>query len=157
MQQQDTIQISGSLKITKKDNSGNVLEVLEYKNLNPSVFKNAIAKIIADSSALPASTDSILLNYVALGSGTNSPSNSDTTLQTESYRNLIASISRSNSIIYITAFFQETETSGTYREAGLFANGTASADTGILASRVAINVTKSTSETLTIEWTITIN
>ena len=94
---------------------------------------------------------------VALGSGTNTPANGDTTLQTETYRNDVASRTNASNIGYVTGFFSSTEVSGTFREAGLFSDGTASANTGILVSRVAINITKSLSESLTIDWTLTIS
>lgn len=128
-------------------------EVITLENIIPTVGRTMIANNLTDAS--PDNT--MLVNKVALGSGTNTPSNSDTTLQTETYRNAVASLANSNNIAYITGFFSALETSGTYREAGLFVDGTGSADTGVLLSRIAINITKSTSETLTIDWTLTIN
>lgn len=129
-------------------------EIHEYDNLVVTAGKAAIANFLSHASPTPTS---IRVNYVALGSGTNSPAAGDTQLQTEVFRKVTASADNASNVATITGFFTQTETSGTYREAGLFMSGTASANTGTLLSRVAINITKSGAQTLTIEWTITIS
>lgn len=133
--------------------SGRIKRVYNYENIVPTVGRTMIANNLTD--ATPDNT--MLATHVALGSGTNSPANSDTQLQTETYRNAVASKTNASNVAYISGFFNATETSGTYREAAIFCNGTGSANTGILLSRVAINVTKTTSETLTLDWTLTIS
>lgn len=133
--------------------TGEVKRVYEYDNLNPTIMKTMIANNLAESSP----DNSMSIEYVGLGSGTNAPSASDTQLQTEVYRNVVASKTNANNVVYITGFFQDTEVTGTFREAALFSDATAVANSGILVSRVAINVTKSSSETLTIDWTITVS
>lgn len=144
------VNVVGTIRDVKTDR---ILRVQKYHNIIPTVGRAAIANSLTHSSPSPAN---IRVNYVALGTGTNAPANSDTTLQTETYRNTVASQTNASNIAYQTGFFSATETSGTFREAGLFMVGTASANTGTLLSRVAINITKSTSETLTLDWTITI-
>ena len=129
-------------------------EVLVIDNLIPTTGRAAIANNLTAVSPSPAS---LLVNYVALGSNATTPANADTTLGTETYRNAIASRTNSSNIAYLTGFFSATETSGTYREVGLFINGTGSADSGTLFSHAAVNITKSTSETLTVDWTVTIS
>lgn len=128
-------------------------EKVVYENIVPTVGRTMIANNLTNS----VPTNSPLIKYAELGSGTNTPANGDTALQTSTYRNAIASRTNASNVAYATAFFSATETSGTYREAGIFCDGSATAGTGILLSRVAINVTKSTSETLTIDWTLTIS
>lgn len=151
---EETLKLRVNVVGTIRDATTNeVLRVYKYHNILPTVGRAAVANALTDSTPSPAT---IRVNYVALGSGTNVPANGDTTLQTESYRNAIASQTNASNIGYLTGFFSATETSGTYREAGLFIEGTASANSGTLLSRVAINITKSTSETLTLDWTITI-
>jgi hypothetical protein len=122
-------------------------------NIVPTVGRAMIANNLGNSSP----TNVMYAKYIELGSGTNTPANSDTALQTSSYRNAVASRTNASNVAYVTGFFNATETSGTYREAGIFSDGTASAGTGVLVSRVAINVTKTTSNTLTIDWTLTIS
>lgn len=155
MIENQTIGIRINVVATVKDAiTGKVLRVWKGHNLCPTVGRAAIANALTDATPAPATTR---INYVALGSGTNAPANGDTTLQTETYRNTVASETNASNIAYITGFFSATETSGTYREAGLFIEGTGSANSGTLLSRVAINITKSSSETLTLDWSLTIS
>lgn len=130
------------------------VDVFVYENLIPTAGRAAIANWLTQASPSPAS---MRLNYTALGTGTNTPANGDTTLQTETYRKAIASATNADNIAYCTAFYTAVETSGTFREAGIFMNATGTANSGVLFSRVAINVTKTTSVTLTIDYTITIS
>lgn len=148
------VSMKGVYTFTIRDaKTGKVKRTYRYENIIPTVGRTMIANNLTDTTP-----DNVpYANYVALGSGTNTPANGDTTLQTETYRNAVASRTNSQNIAYITAFYNATETSGTFREAGIFCNGSGSANTGVLLSRVAINVTKSTSETLTIDWTLTIS
>lgn len=129
------------------------VDVLFVDNLVPTVGRTLIANNLTDATP----TNTMLLTHGVLGSSTTAPANGDTQMGTETYRNAIASITNANNIAYATAFFSATETSGTYREAGIVSNGTGSANSGILVSHVAINVTKSTSESLTIDWELTIS
>lgn len=128
-------------------------EKFVYENIIPTVGRTLIANNLFNASP----TNLMLCKYAEVGTGTNTPANGDTALQTSTYRNAIASRTNSSNVGYATAFYSATETTGTYREAGIFCDGTASAGTGVLLSRVAINITKSSSETLTIDWTLTIS
>ena len=149
----DQIKIKGHLKFTIRDKkTGKIKRVAEYDNLITTVGRQLLADNLTNS--VPDNTPRI--NYVGLGSGTTAPANADTTLETEAYRNAIASETNSANIAYFTGFFDATETIGTYKEAGLFADGTGAADSGVLFSHVAIDITKSATETLTVDWTVTI-
>lgn len=128
-------------------------EIVEYKNLIPTVGRTMIANNLTD----PTPTNDMVVNKAELGSSTTAPTNGDTALITPVYRNDIASLTNAANVAYITAFFNAVETSGTYREAGIYSDGTGSLGDGILVSRVAINVTKTVLETLTIDWQLTIN
>lgn len=121
-------------------------------NIIPTVGRSTIAENM--SSATP--TNGVLVNKVELGSGTNVPANTDTALQTPVYRNNVASRTNANNVAYLTGFFAATEAVGTHKEAGLYVDGTTTLGDGVLMSRVAINIIKSSSETLTLDWTVTI-
>ena len=154
MQKKEKISLVGKYKFTIRDaKTGKIKRVYHYTNLIPTVGRTLLANNLTDASP----TNDPRINYVALGTGTNAPTNSDTTLQTETYRNTVASETNNNNIAYITGFFSATEVSGTFEEAGIFADGGAGADTGVLVSRVLISVTKSNTETLTVDWSLTIN
>ncbi len=146
------ILLHGHYKFTLKDIHTSEEQVFEYDNIITAACWAMIANNLVD--ATPDNT--MLVNKAVLGSGTNTPATSDTQLQTETYRNNLASKSNVANLAYTTAYFNATETSGTYREAGMVVDGTASANTGVLVSRVAINITKTTSQTLTLDWIITV-
>lgn len=132
-------------------------DVFVFENLIPTVGRTMIANNLSNSSP----TTVMLLNYTALGTGTTAVANGQTTLVTETYRKQTASYTNSSNIAYFTAFYSATETTGTYKEAGLFAGASGTANSGVLFSRVLLNptagITKSATETLTIDYTITIN
>lgn len=134
-------------------NSISRTERLQYVNLVPTVARTMIANNLTNASP----TYVMKITHAALGSSATAPNNTDTQLGTETYRNAIASITNSSNIAYATAFFSAPECSGTYAEAGIFSNGTGSANTGVLDSHVAVSITKTTSQTLTIDYTLTIS
>ena len=145
--------LKGHYKFTLRDIITGEVQVFEYENIVPTVGRTMIANNLTAASP----TNAIRLNKAALGTGTNTPANSDTQLQTETYRNDLASRTNASNIAYVSAFYNATETTGTYREAGIFSDGTGSANTGVLVSRVAINITKTNTQTLTLDWTLTIS
>lgn len=145
--------LKGHYIFTLRDIYTGEVQVFEYDNIIPLVGRTMIANNL--TAGVP--DNAMRLNKAAVGSGTNAPANSDTQLQTEVYRNDLASRSNVNNIAYATAYFNTTEVTGTFREAGIFSNGSAGANTGVLVSRVAINITKTNTQTLTLEWALTIN
>jgi len=147
------LKIKGHWKFTLTNPDGS-FEIKEYDNLVVTAGRTGIASHLTAGSPSPTS---LRVNYVALGTGVTAPANGDTTLETEVYRNATASAANASNVATITGYYTATETSGTYKEAGLFMSGTASADTGTLLSRVAIDITKTVAQTLTIETTLTIS
>ena len=148
----ETCSLVGVYRFTLEDVDTGEKTVQYYTNLVPTVGRQLIANNLASASP----TNTMKITHAALGSSTTAPANTDTQLTTETYRNAIASTSNSANIAYATAFYSQTETSGTYKEAGIFCNATGTANSGILLSHVSIDVTKSTSQKLTVDWTLTI-
>ena len=110
-------------KLTKTDKHTNVL-------CNNGL--NAICKLLTDDTTYTGH-----INKALLGTGTGAAeAATDTALETESYRNDIASGTDDSNIAYLTAYFTETECSGTYKEFGNCIDGEAGADTGRLWSHV---------------------
>jgi hypothetical protein len=142
--------IEGLVTATVRNADGSIAKVTKYHNIIPTVG----LQLIADALTSASPTNDPLITHVALGTGTTTPALGDTKLETEVYRNAVASMTASGGIVYATGYFNQTETSGTYKEAEVVANGTGSADTGIPISHVAIDETKTTTQTLTIEWQI---
>lgn len=151
---QEAVALKGEFTFTAKDaKTGIWLRRYTKSNLVPTVGRQMIANNLTNASP----TNVMKITHCALGSSGTAPANADTQLGTEVYRNTIASITNSSNIAYATGFFSATETSGTYAEAGIFSNGTGTANSGVLISHVSIAITKSTSVTLTLDWTLTLS
>lgn len=102
-----------------------------------------------------------IINYCALGTGSAAGAAGDTQLGTETYRKLKSSSTFAANAAFVSTFFTAIETSGTFGEVGHFVDGTGTANSGRLFSRIGdpdtteLSVTKSTSETLTIDYKAT--
>ena len=117
--------------------------------------------MIMDNLTNPTPTNDMLFSHALLGTGTDAVSETDHKLKTETYRNAIASKTKVGNIAYVTAYFSQTEVSGTFKEAGIVSDGSDWAggtgkDTGVLASHVNIDVAKTTAQKLTIDWMLTL-
>jgi hypothetical protein len=98
-----------------------------------------------------------IITYCALGTGITAPAESDTKLQTEIFRKLISVREVSGNVATFTIFFTTAEAVGSLKEAGLFGdNASGTTDSGTLFCRVAINRTKTSNDTLTLAWSVTI-
>ena len=151
------VALKGHWKITIRDvKTGKVKRIYHQDNIIPTVGRTLLANNLTNSSP----DNDPRINYTALGTGSTAVANTDTTLDTETYRTTTASSTNSNNVAYVTAFYTATECNGTYKEAGLFCNGTGAADSGVLFSRVLLNapsgIAKTVTETLTVDYTITI-
>ena len=132
-------------------------EITVVENIVPTVGRALLANNLTNVSP----TDDPRINFTSLGTGDTAVSNSDTQLITETFRKATASATNADNVAFVTAFYDATEVTGTFKEAGLHSNGTASANSGVLFSRVLLNaptgIVKSSTETLTIDYTLTIS
>lgn len=129
-------------------------KVSRYHNIVPSVLRDELATLISGTTVTPT----FKANYFALGTGSNTPANIDTSLQTETLRAAFTDRSSYTNIAYLDVFFPTASVAGnSYNEAGIFVDGSASVNTGYLLSRVAINQTLGASQTLTVNCSITIS
>lgn len=112
-----------------------ILGKLRWEDEQKNVICNAgIAAVNEILAGIYGATGEV--NYMALGSNAGAVSASDVALGTEVYRNASASGTVSGNILYLTAFFNETETSGTYEEFGNFIDATGAADSGEMWTHV---------------------
>jgi len=82
-------------------------------------------------------TYSLNITYGDIGTGTNTPAVSDTTLQTPTVRVAKANGSVSSNILSLFFFFSDAVlANGTYREFGSFVDGSATVSTGKIFNRV---------------------
>lgn len=121
-------------KLIKWYRLGKLKKVDKRKNVICNAGFNVLARLLCNDT-----TYSGYINDMALGTGAPTPAASDTTLDTESYRNTTASYTADANIAYLTAFYSETECNGTYTEFGNFidGDGTGNPDTGKLWSHIA--------------------
>ena len=92
--------------------------------------------------------------YGAVGTGTAAPASSDVKLQTEIARVALAVSSRNVSSVLFDFFFTTGEANATLTEAGLFLAASSAANAGALLSHVAISENKTSSVTMTLEFSI---
>jgi hypothetical protein len=142
----------GVYRFTLEDVITGEKTVKYYRNITCIVGRTMIANNLTD----PTPDNDMLANYVALGSDDTAVDENDTILGTETYRNAVASRTNADNVAYMTAFFNQTEVIGVFKEAGIFCDGAAGANTGILLSHVNIDITKTNTQKLTIDWTLTI-
>lgn len=150
--QAEGIGMLGLYRFTLEDVVTGEKEIKYYHNIIPTVGRAMIANNLTD----PTPTNDMLISHAALGDDATTPAIGDTTLGNETYRNAIASRTNADNVAYATAFFNQSEVTGTFDEAGIFCDGTGSADTGVLLSHVNISITKTITQKLTIDWTLTL-
>ena len=130
---------------------------LKFQDLVKNMFVTAGKNSLADGLRGTTESTKGIITYCALGTGTTAPALTDTDLQTELVRKLISVRSVSGNVATFQTFFTTSEGNGTLREAGLFGDdATATANSGTLFCRAAINRTKTSSDTLTLSWAVTI-
>lgn len=148
------MQPKGSCSIVIRDaKTGKIKHEEKINNTFVTVGKNSIA------AGLMGTTDNSqgIITYCALGTSVVAATLADTTLTTEIYRKLISVRSVSGNVATFQTFFTTAEANGTLREAGLFGDAaTATTDSGTLFSKLAMNRVKTSSDTLTLSWDITI-
>lgn len=132
---------------------GELKFVDEHKNVICNAGFNAITRLLVGDVTYTGEINKALLGTGATGSA----SASDTTLETETYRNDIASATASSNIAYLTAFFTEAEVSGTFTEFGNCIDGTGTVDTGQLWSHLkGLNWVKDSSTALVVSCKYTL-
>jgi len=139
------IKISGRLKVILL-RKGKIVEVHESRNL----VVNSGLSHIADQ--LSASPNQSAMSHMAIGTGTTSPSGSDTSLQNEVARVALSSRSDSGTTITYSATFGVGTGTGAITEAGIFNAGSG----GTMLARSTFGaVNKGSNDVLQIDWEIT--
>jgi hypothetical protein len=129
---------------------GREIRTIRYANIIPTVSRQQMAKALTGNIS---NVDEIKITHQQLGTGTSTPANSDTALQTPNVgtKKMVSSLAYSTNSITATAFWDQGEATGTWREFGLFLN------TSVLFNRISINVTVAGSEALTVDGEIVIS
>jgi hypothetical protein len=121
-----------------------------FENITPTVGFAVLTKALSGNLG---SVDEIGVNVHALGNGSTPPDASDTTLEGEVARVLLASRSYSGAKAYYTAFYGLAEAVGTHTEMGLFMDADeGTPDDGTLWDRSLTSITKTGIQSLTIDY-----
>lgn len=147
----DFIKATGALDIILFDANKNIKAKISVPNLVVSVGKNAIADRLIDTSTN-------VMSHMAVGTDNGSIltlASSNTALGAQlGSRVSLTSATRTNNVVTYSATFSEGVSTGAIVEAGIF-NASTSGDMLCRTTFPVIN--KEASDTLTINWNVTIN
>ena len=142
----DTIKVTGQLKITVTKPDGNVHETV-VPNIVVTDGKEYIASRMKDASATA-------MSHMAIGTGSTAAAAGDAALGTEAGRVALTSTTvSSNAVAYVATFAAGTGT-GAITEAGIL---NASSSGTLLCRTVFSVINKGAADTLGITWTVTVN
>jgi len=142
----DTIKVTGELKVTLTKPDGNVHETV-VPNIVVTDGKEYIASRMKDASATA-------MSHMAIGTGSTAAAAGDAALGTEAGRVALTSTTvTSNAVAYVATFAAGTGT-GAITEAGIF---NASSSGTLLCRTVFSVINKGAADTLGITWTVTVN
>jgi len=148
----DSIKMTGNLKLVLTDEHGNVKQEEEVKNLVVTVGKN----FIASSMAKTTTNSPAAMTHMEVGTGTTAAAAGDTALETavaSSRVTLTSTTVTTNNVAYVATFPAGTGT-GALTEAGIF---NASSSGTMLCRTVFSVINKGAADTLGITWTVTVN
>lgn len=137
----DNLKMTGALSITV---NGEVVQKID--NLVVTTGKNWVAGRMNDAGNV--------VGYMAVGTGTATPSAGDTALGTELDRNALTSTNVSNNVITYVGNWAAGDGTGAITEAGLFDANSG----GTMVARTSFSVVnKGASDSLGITWAITVS
>jgi len=141
----DSVNISGNLKIVAHKANGEKVSY-EMKNLVVANGKTYLA-------SRATSTPQTLMSHMAFGSGATVPASINSTLETETGRVVLASLTSNANVIIHTATLGAGISTGTISEAGLLN----AAKAGVMLARTTFDpIVKEADDVFTIEWQIVI-
>lgn len=151
---QEAVKATGSLDIVVRDALGNIKEERHVPNLVVTVGKSWIAGRLKDTAG--GHTAPVQMSHMAIGSGTGNPADADTALGTELGRVALTTAGgtvSSATVTYAVTFAAGTGT-GAVTEAGIFNNSSG----GTMICRTKFDVVnKAASDSLSINWSVTIS
>lgn len=144
---QDSIKMTGELRITVTNPEGNITQETVVPNLVVTSGKDFIAERMKDATTTA-------MSHMAVGTGSTAAAAGDTALGTEAGRVALTSTTVTNNAVAYVATFAAGTGTGAITEAGLF-NASSSGD--MLCRTVFSVINKGAADTLGITWTVTVN
>lgn len=130
---------------------------LKSEDITDNLVTTAGKVSIADGLRGTETSNKGIITYCALGTNATAPAAGNTDLGTELFRKLVSVRSVASNVATFQTYFTTSEGNGTLREAGLFGDdATDTVNTGTLFCHAAISRTKTSSDTLTLAWSVTI-
>lgn len=124
---------------------GKLVKVIDFDNQLTNLYKNDVLTQLNSGT-----TNDLQIKYLAIGTGTNPASPTDTQLQAEVFR--VQPTSRAITTDYVQTIWVIPVQIGnfTYKEIGVFAgDATATLNSGMMISRVNVNIEKTESMEVT--------
>lgn len=154
----EKIALTGKVRVIVTDSkTGEVKRVSEWsKNLIMNSTGRGIQMLMERLSG--STTYTGIINYGGIGSSATAPAITDTQLTAEVARATTATATLSGNILTCKFFFADANlANGTYREFGMFVDGTASANSGRLFNHSLFGTahTKATGEDTTVQVDVT--
>ena len=143
----DSIKVTGELKLTLTRPDGNVKHEVIIPNLVVTTGKNYIASRMKDASATA-------MSHMAIGTGNTAAAAGNTALGSEAGRVALTSTTVSNNDVAYVATFPAGTGTGALTEAGIF---NASSSGTLLCRTVFSVINKASADTLGITWTVSVN
>ena len=143
----DSIKVTGELKLTLTRPDGHVKHKVIIPNLVVTTGKNYIASRMKDASATA-------MSHMAIGTGSTAAAAGNTALGSEAGRVALTSTTVSNNDVAYVATFPAGTGTGAITEAGIL---NASSGGTLLCRTVFSVINKASADTLGITWTVTVN
>ena len=143
----DSIKVTGELKLTLTRPDGNVKHEVIIPNLVVTTGKSYIASRMKDASATA-------MSHMAIGTGNTAAAAGNTALGSEAGRVALTSTTVTNNDVAYVATFPAGTGTGALTEAGIF---NASSSGTLLCRTVFSVINKASADTLGITWTVTVN
>jgi hypothetical protein len=148
------MKLKNNVKVTSENVKTGKVEIIETHNVGCDAGMESLA-------ARMVGAERGQVTYFAVGTGASTggdaPASTDTTLNTELIRKQISVRSSTGDTASFRIFFSTSEANDDLTEIGLFGDdASVTVDSGVLFARAAIDKTKTDSETLTIDWSLSI-
>tara|TARA_A100001391_G_C4954214_1_gene248067 strand:- start:188 stop:628 length:441 start_codon:yes stop_codon:yes gene_type:complete len=143
----DSIKVTGELKLTLTRPDGNVKHEVIIPNLVVTTGKSYIASRMKDASATA-------MSHMAIGTGNTAAAAGNTALGSEAGRVALTSTTVTNNDVAYVATFPAGTGTGALTEAGIF---NASSSGTLLCRTVFSVINKASADTLGITWTVSVN
>jgi len=142
----EKLTLHGHYTVEGYDADGKLVERHEVDNLLTASLYTMIFNFLNDSA------QSVSITHMATGTGTASPSQSDTAMGTELFRKAPASKIAGTDTVTCKMILLPAESNGTITELGVFCNGTDTAGSGTLISHASCNIIKNSNLKYLITW-----